>query len=252
MSPNFPGRFLNQVAVVTGAATGLGQAIAARLLAEGAAVWFLDRDAAQVEAAVAKAGPGAHALCGDVTDEGWVGEAITRATEGSGRLDILVNSAGIVGPNNRRVADTPTEGFRQVFAVNLLGSFLVMKAALPVMERQRYGRVLMIASIAGKEGNAGMCSYSAMKAGVIGLVKSAGKEYAETGVTVNALAPAVIRTNLVEAMDPQQVRYMTDRIPMKRCGTLAEVAALACWIVSPEASFNTGFVFDLTGGRAVY
>ena len=120
------------------------------------------------------------------------------------------------------------------------------------MQKPNYGRVLLIASIAGKEGNAGMCGYSAAKAGVIGLVKSAGKEFAETGITINGLAPAVVRTAMVESMDPAQVKYMTDKIPMKRCCTLAEVASLATWIVSPEASFNTGVTFDLTGGRAVY
>ena len=136
--------------------------------------------------------------------------------------------------------------------INLFGSFLTAKHALARMTPRNYGRVLLIASIAGKEGNAGMCAYSSAKAGVIGLVKSIGKEFAETGITVNALAPAVIRTAMVAAMEPAQVKYMTDKIPMKRCATLEEVASLACWIVSPEASFNTGFTFDLSGGRAVY
>jgi 3-oxoacyl-[acyl-carrier protein] reductase len=120
------------------------------------------------------------------------------------------------------------------------------------MQKRNYGRVLLIASIAGKEGNAGMCGYSSAKAGVIGLVKSVGKEFAGTGITINALAPAVVRTALVDGMDPAQVSYMTEKIPMKRCGTLSEVASAAAWIVSPEASFNTGFTFDLSGGRAVY
>ena len=137
-------------------------------------------------------------------------------------------------------------------AVNLRGTFLMTKYALSIMESRNYGRILNFASIAGKEGNAGMSPYSSSKAGVIGLVKSAGKEFAETGITVNAIAPAVIRTPMVDGVDPDQVKYMTDKIPMKRCGTLDEVAALACWIVSPEASFNTAAVFDLTGGRATY
>lgn len=120
------------------------------------------------------------------------------------------------------------------------------------MLKQNYGRVLLVASIAGKEGNAGMLPYSMSKAGVIGIVKSAGKEYAETGVTVNGIAPAVIRTSMVDSMQPSQVKYMTDKIPMKRCGTLEEAAAMICWIVSKEASFTTGFTFDLSGGRATY
>jgi 3-oxoacyl-[acyl-carrier protein] reductase len=139
-----------------------------------------------------------------------------------------------------------------VVAVNLRGSFLVTKHALGPMAARGYGRILLFASIAGKEGNAGMVAYSATKAGVIGLVKSVGKEFAESGVTINAIAPAVIRTAMVESMDQWQVDYMTEKIPMKRCGTLDEVTALACWVVSREASFNTGAVFDLTGGRATY
>ncbi len=139
-----------------------------------------------------------------------------------------------------------------VFRVNFFGSYNTARAVLPGMLRQKYGRILNIASIAGKEGNAGMMAYSASKAAVIGMTKSQGKELAETGVTVNALAPAVIRTPMVEAMPPAQVSYMTEKIPMKRCGTLDEAAAMATFIVSPDAGFTTGFTFDLTGGRATY
>lgn len=188
----------------------------------------------------------------DITDEEAVESAFTRIDSEDGRVDIVVNSAGIVGPTNCRIAETPTEGFERVTRVNLLGSFLVTKHALIRMAPRNYGRILLIASIAGKEGNAGMCAYSASKAGVIGLVKSAGKEFAETGITINALAPALIRTALIDAMPVEQVRYMMDKIPMKRCATLDEVASIACYIVSREASFNTGFTFDLSGGRAVY
>jgi 3-oxoacyl-[acyl-carrier protein] reductase len=139
-----------------------------------------------------------------------------------------------------------------VFHVNFFGSYHASRAVLPGMLRQNYGRVLHIASIAGKEGNAGMMAYSASKAAVIGMTKVQGKELAETGVTVNALAPAVIRTPMVAALPLAQVTYMTDKIPMKRCGTLEEVANIAAFIVSPEASFTTGFTFDLSGGRATY
>jgi len=245
-------RFNGQVAVVTGAADGLGRAISARLLAEGAVVWFFDQNAEKVQEACAQAGPNAHPLMLNITDEAAVAAAFAQVTAKHGRLDVMVNSAGIVGPNNRRATETPADAYNQVLQVNLFGSFLVTKHALLLMQPKNYGRVLLIASIAGKDGNAGMCAYSSAKAGVIGLAKSVGKEFAETGITVNALAPAVIRTAMVDAMDPAQVKYMTDKIPMKRCATLEEVASIACWIVSPEASFNTGFAFDLSGGRAVY
>lgn len=246
------GRFAEQVAVVTGGADGLGFAIAERLVAEGATVCLFDRDEPRVQAAAKKLGARAQAYVVDIVNEASVQAAFEQVFAANGRIDVTVNSAGIVGPNNKRITETPTDGYEQVLRVNLFGSFLVCKHALVQMQKRNYGRVLLIASIAGKEGNAGMCGYSSAKAGVIGLVKSVGKELAETGITVNGLAPAVIRTALVEGMDPAQVKYMTDKIPMKRCGTLAEVASLACWIVSPEASFNTGFTFDLTGGRAVY
>lgn len=250
--PIWQKRFDEQVAVVTGAASGLGLAISKRLLAEGATVWFVDRDEPSVKKAAASAGGRAHALALDITDEPSVQDAFAKIYAQHGRLDVLVNSAGIVGPNGRTITETPSDAYAEVLKVNLFGSFLVTKHAVASMRQRNYGRVLLIASIAGKEGNAGMSAYSSSKAGVIGLVKSVGKELAETGITVNALAPAVIRTAMVEAMEPAQVKYMTDKIPMKRCATLDEVAALACWIVSREASFNTGFTFDLTGGRAVY
>ena len=251
-TPLWNERFSGQVAAVTGGAEGLGLAIARRLLAEGAIVWLLDRDEPRVTSAARDAGGDAHPAVVDIADERDVQAVFERIVQTHGRLDVVVNSAGIVGPNNRKVSETPADGFEQVLRVNLFGSFIVCKQALVQMQKRNYGRVLLIASIAGKEGNAGMCAYSSAKAGVIGLVKSAGKEFAETGITINALAPAVVRTAMVESMDPAQVKYMTDKIPMKRCCTLPEVAALAAWIVSPEASFNTGFTFDLTGGRAVY
>lgn len=250
-------RFSQQTAIVTGGADGIGKAIVRRLAAEGAAVTLFDvssEKAATAVAELAAEGLRVHAETVNIADEAQVRagfEAVSARSEG-GRLDIMVNCAAIVGPTNTRITEVTTEAFDLETAINLRGTFLMTKYALLAMEPRNYGRVLNFASIAGKEGNAGMSPYSATKAAVIGLVKSAGKEFAETGITVNAIAPAVIRTPMVEGIHPDQVKYMTDKIPMKRCGTLDEVAALSCWIVSSEASFCTGFTFDLTGGRAVY
>lgn len=250
-------RFSQQTAIVTGGADGIGKAIVRRLAAEGAAVTLFDVSSEKAAAAVAELaaeGLRVHAETVNIADEAQVRagfEAVAERSE-SGRLDIMVNCAAIVGPTNTRITEVTTEAFDLETAINLRGTFLMTKYALLAMERRNYGRVLNFASIAGKEGNAGMSPYSATKAAVIGLVKSAGKEFAETGITVNAIAPAVIRTPMVDGIHPDQVKYMTDKIPMKRCGTLDEVAALSCWIVSSEASFCTGFTFDLTGGRAVY
>jgi 3-oxoacyl-[acyl-carrier protein] reductase len=243
-------RFKDQTAIITGGADGLGLHIATRLTREGARVWIVDRDEELGAAAAKRIGCEFEPM--DVADESSVSTAFGKIIAAAGRLDVMVNCAGIVGPNGVKIVDVPLAGFEQVQAVNVRGSFLTCREAVRHMLPRDYGRVLLIASIAGKDGNAGMACYSTSKAGVIGMVKSVGKEYAETGITVNGLAPAVIRTALVDKMDPEQVKYMTDKIPMKRCGTLDELAALACWIVSPEASFNTGFTFDLSGGRALY
>lgn len=252
---NIPDRFKNRSAIVTGGAAGIGRAIAERLAAEGAHVGILDRDATLAEAArneLSSRGWSTESLPCDITSDSAVREAFGAFTEQHGKLDVLVHAAGIVGPSGIRADEVAVEDFSKVCQVNLVGSFIVTRHALTNMKRAGYGRILLIASIAGKEGNAGMSCYSASKAGVIGLVKSVGKEFAETNITINGLAPATIRTAMVAAMPEQQVKYMTDKIPKKRCGTVEEAAALACWIVSEEASFNTGFTFDLTGGRAVY
>ena len=169
-----------------------------------------------------------------------------------GRLEVVVQAAGIVGETNLKCENVNPDNFDAVMSVNVKGIFNGCKAALPYMTKQGFGRIVNIASISGKEGNAGMLAYSTSKAAVIGLTKAVGKEYAETGVTINSLAPAVVRTQMVEDMPPAQVKYMTDKIPMKRCGKVEEIAALVSFIASPEASFTTGFCFDATGGRSVY
>merc|ERR1711935_1038604 len=247
------GRFSGKVAAITGGADGLGKGIAARLIKEGCQVMLLDFDAKKGEATAAELGDNAAFYKVDVSDYDSVEAAMAAtAAKFNGNIDIMVNCAGIVGPTKLKINEVDVNDFDRVYAVNLRGSFNVTKAVLPYMNKNDYGRILLIASIAGKEGNAGMCAYSTSKAGVIGLVKAAGKEYAETNITINGLCPAVIRTAMVEGMPKEQVKYMTDKIPMKRCGTVEEVAATAAFIVSEEASFNTATCFDLTGGRATY
>jgi len=249
----FEQRFAGRSAVVTGGASGIGRAVVERLAAEGARVAIFDRDEKAMASVVGElAGRSVQAHAVDVADEASVGGAMDALVAEHGSLDAVVHCAAVVGPTSTVITDVSVEDFDEVYRVNLRGSFVVAKQALLRMRPANRGRILLFASIAGKEGNAGMCCYSSTKAGVIGLVKSAGKEFAETGITVNAIAPAVIRTPMVDATDPAQVKYMTDKIPARRTGTLEEAAALACWIVSDEASFCTGFTFDLSGGRAVY
>jgi 3-oxoacyl-[acyl-carrier protein] reductase len=248
MSKNFE----NQTAVITGAASGLGLAIAGKLASEGAKIAMVDLSEGALKSATVEVGDNAFAFACDVTNENQVNNVVGQIADQFGRIDILVNSAGVTGKTGIKSHEVELGDFRFVFEVNVVGSFLTSRAVLPLMLKQNYGRILHIASISGKEGNAGMLAYSASKAAVIGMAKVQGKEYAETGITVNALAPAVIRTAMVEALPEEQVKYMTDKIPMKRCGTLEEIAHIAAFIVSPGASFTTGFAFDMTGGRATY
>ncbi|MCM3903018.1 MAG: SDR family oxidoreductase [Pyrinomonadaceae bacterium] len=245
-------QFAGQVAMVTGAASGLGLAIAKKLNDEGGQVALLDLNETALQEAAGNIGPTAVAFPIDLTNELEVSNVASRVADRFGRIDILVNSAGITGKTNTRSHEVETGNLRLVFEVNFMASFFTARAVLPLMLKQNYGRILHIASIAGKEGNAGMLAYSASKAAVIGMTKVQGKEYAETGITINALAPAVIQTPMVDAMPEAQVKYMTDKIPMKRCGTLEEIAHMAAFIVSPGTGFTTGFTFDMTGGRATY
>src|SRR5215470_12151727 len=244
--------FAGQVAIVTGAASGLGLAIAKKLAAEGAQVALLDLNESALKNFASEIGTNAIPLAVDLTNETQVGNVINQIGERFGRIDVLVNSAGVTGKTNIKSQDVETSDLRSVFDVNFMASFFTARAVLPWMLKQNYGRILHIASVAGKEGNAGMLAYSASKAAVIGMTKVQGKEYAETGVTVNALSPAVIQTPMVDVMPPEQVKYMTAKIPMGRCGSLDELVAMVEFIVSPSCSFTTGFTFDLTGGRATY
>ncbi len=240
---------------VVGAASGIGRAAAAFLAAQGVMVGCLDRDDAgngATRRAIADAGGKALAHAVDVTEDATIGPALDAVERAFGRLDGLVNCAGITGITNRKAHEVDLADFDRVYRVNLRGAMALSIAVLPRMAASGYGRLLHVASIAGKEGNAGMAAYSATKAGLIGLVKSMAKDYATTGITINALAPAVIQTPMVDALPEAQVTYMTDKIPMRRTGTLDEVARMIAWIVSPAASFTTGFTFDLSGGRATY
>lgn len=245
-----PHELKGQVAIVTGAASGLGLSIARALSKEGVKLALLDRDIDGLERL--KDSISFEGRRCDITSEADVAKNVEEIAGFFGRIDILVNSAGITGKTNIKSHETDSVDIRQVFDINFMGSYFTAKYVLPVMLKNNYGRILHIASIAGKEGNAGMLAYSASKAAVIGMTKVQGKEYAETGITVNALAPAVIQTAMVDAMPAEQVKYMTDKIPMKRCGTLDEIAGIALYIVSPRNSFTTGFTFDLSGGRATY
>ena len=242
-----------RIAVVTGAATGIGRAIAARLLTAGAAVCLWDRAAEALTTTthdLTALGP-VEAVTVDVTDPAAVTGAVQATRERFGGIDILVNNAGIAGPNTP-LWEYPLEAWRQVVEVNLLGTFYCCRAVVPVMLQGGYGRIINIASIAGKEGNPQASAYSASKAGVIGLTKSLGKELAQHGIVVNCVTPAAVETDLFQQMTPEHIQYMLSRIPMGRFGQTTEIAALVAWLASEECSFSTGGVFDISGGRATY
>lgn len=248
-------RFTDQLAVITGGADGLGKRIAHRIASEGGTVVLYDINEALLKKTVEafeQQELKADFEVVDISSEQAVQQAVERTANRYGKIDIMVNSAGIVGPTSTKITDYPLAEYDKIYQINLRGTFLMTKYVLQVMEKNNYGRILLMASIAGKEGNPFMVGYSSMKAGVIGLVKAIGKEYAETGITVNGLAPAVIKTAMNDNTAPEQLEYMASKIPMKRLGTVDEVASIAAWIVSGESSFTTGFIFDISGGRATY
>jgi 3-oxoacyl-[acyl-carrier protein] reductase len=242
---------LSKTALVTGAARGIGLAIASRLAADGARVALLDLDGAAADAAAKRIGGGAIALAADVTKASEVESAVSRVVQEWGRLDILVNNAGITG-RSFPIWELSDEDWRRVIDADLTSVFLCCRAAVKVMLRQGSGRIINIASIAGKEGNPTLVPYSAAKAGVIGLTKALAKEVCTRGILVHAIAPAVIGTELLQQMEQSTVDLLVSKIPMGRVGRPEEVAALAAWLASDDCSFTTGAVHDLSGGRATY
>ena len=240
-----------RTALVTGAGRGIGLAITERLLKDGARVAMVDRDGPLVEGAAKRLGSHARAIVADVTRTSDVNTAVKAAYDWHGRLDIVVNNAGITG-RSFPTWELTDEDWQQVIAVDLTSVFLVCRAAVTLMRPRRSGRIVNIASIAGKEGNPTLVPYSTAKAGVIGLTKALAKEVASEGILVNAVAPAVIGTELLQQMERSTVDMLVAKIPMGRVGKPEEVAALVAWLASDECSFSTGAVYDLSGGRATY
>ncbi|HST24824.1 MAG TPA: SDR family NAD(P)-dependent oxidoreductase [Gaiellaceae bacterium] len=233
--------FTGRTALVTGGASGIGAATVERLSAGGAQVAVFDRKPADA----------ALSIEGDIASSAEVAAAVARVEAELGKIDILVNSAGVPG-ESMRTSDTPDDEWRHVMSVNADGTFYACRAVVPGMVARGYGRIVLLSSIAGKEGNPMAPAYSASKAAVIGLTKALGKDLAQTGVLVNCIAPAVIETPILDGLSQEHVGYMVERIPLGRTGTAEEVAALVCWLASDECTFSTGATYDISGGRAVY
>jgi len=233
--------FAGRTALVTGGASGIGAAVAERLRASGAEVAVFDREPVE----------GYVSVTGDIASSADVNAAVEQVGRDLGRIDVLVNSAGVPGESLRTV-DVGDEEWQRVFAINANGSFYMCRAVLPGMIERGYGRIVLVASIAGKEGNPMAAAYSASKAAVIGMTKSIGKDVAGTGVLVNCIAPAVIETPILAGLSPEHIDYMVERIPLGRLGRAEEVAALICFLASEDLTFSTGAAYDISGGRATY
>jgi 3-oxoacyl-[acyl-carrier protein] reductase len=246
----YQGRFTGRTAVVTGGASGLGKASAARIIAEGGQVSLWDLNADTLKAAAEEIGA-AHTVALDVADPDAVAAAADASNKALGRIDILVASAGITGATVP-VQDFPLDSWKRVVDINLNGVFYCARAVVPYMLANRYGRIVNVASVAGKEGNPNASAYSASKAGVIGFTKSLGKELAGKGVIANSLTPATFESPILEQLPPSQVEYMRSKIPMGRLGEVEESAAMVCFMASEECSFTTASTFDTSGGRTTY
>jgi 2-dehydro-3-deoxy-L-rhamnonate dehydrogenase (NAD+) len=238
-------------AIVTGGASGLGYAISERMIASGATVTWWDVNPEVMTNAAKTIGADVHCEKVDVTQHTSVVAALARTISKRGKVDILVNSAGITGPNVK-LAEYPTEAWAQVINVNLNGTFHCCRELAAHMQGNSYGRIVNIASVAGKEGNPNASAYSASKAGVIALTKSLGKELANNGVLVNCVTPAAVKTAMFDQMTPEHIAFMLSKIPMSRFGNPDEIAAMVAWLCTEDCSFSTGGVFDLSGGRATY
>lgn len=242
-----------RVAIVTGGARGIGLAVARRMVASGASVSIWDADPARAEESRAALGAEGRVTAEilDLTDEVAVAEATTSTLAAHGKIDILVNNAGITG-GNMPVTEIPAAQWRRVVEVNLTAPFLVAQAVVPHLVANGWGRVVNVASVAGKEGNPNAAHYSASKAGLIGLTKSLGKELATKGVLVNCVTPAAAKTDIFAQMTEAHIAFMLSKIPMGRFVEVEEIAAMICWLASPDCTFSTGGVFDISGGRATY
>jgi 2-dehydro-3-deoxy-L-rhamnonate dehydrogenase (NAD+) len=248
---SYKDRFAGRRAIITGGASGIGFNVAKRIADEGGTVFLWDLDQEALDGSVAAIGAKSSGIRVNVAEWPEVEHAAKQAADRLGGIDILIASAGIAGPNTT-VWEYPIDQWRKVIDVNLNGLFYCNRAIVPYMLSGGYGRIVNVASIAGKEGNPNASAYSASKAAVIGLTKSLGKELAQKNVTVNAVTPAAVRTPIFDQMSQQHIDFMLSKIPMGRFGEVREIASIICWLASEECSFTTGAVFDCSGGRATY